>query len=849
MFAEVAIPVAVDQLFTYAIPVDLQSAAQPGVRVVVSFGKRTLTGFLIRLNTTTSLRNIKPIVDVLDASPILSSEMLLLAEWIAEYYMAPIGEVLKSMLVQGSATAGKRIVRLAIENPPGLRTQSKQEMIVNLLRTDGETTLAQLQKKLSIANLAGPVAELLRRGVITIEEELPRSRQKPKLEKAIVLDSLSRTRWFEWIQLADSLPPAKNVARQVAAVRNLIDCPDSIVSLTEFLRQSGVSLSTIRTLEKNGLLTTTKREVVRKQEYDFHEASLGAQNITLNADQGRVLGELNRAFDAGSFQTFLLHGVTGSGKTQVYIEAIRDILARGKTAIVLVPEIALTPQIVRRFTHHFGEKVVAIHSRMSAGERYDAWRMARDGRYSIVIGPRSAIFAPLRNIGLIVVDEEHEPSYKQFDQTPRYHARDVAVMRASYNNAVVVLGSATPSFESYTNALTGKYSLLELPERVDTAQMPRIDIIDMTTERRSKLDIFREQRKAMYKTDPEKARTARFEFKAVSDFLREKIADRLTRREGIILLQNRRGFATFIECPDCGYVEMCENCNISLTYHQTKKHMRCHYCGFVKQPPEVCPQCRSTEIVYRGFGTQRIEEELVQLFPSATIARMDLDTTTQRGSHDKLLKSFADGTIDILLGTQMVAKGLDFPRVTLVGVISADTQMLLPDFRSAERTFQLLTQVAGRAGRSTLAGEVVIQTFQSRHYSLQHVLTHDFKGFYAEEKTFRGELHYPPYSRLVLVEFKGKQEPEVMRHAMKFAELLKRLNHEYLTLGPASAAITRLKGFFRWHIVIKGMKSKDPSGHKLHEALRQTLAEYGKTVHGTNRSVRVTIDVDPQGMM
>jgi primosomal protein N' (replication factor Y) len=472
---------------------------------------------------------------------------------------------------------------------------------------------------------------------------------------------------------------------------------------------------------------------------------------------------------------------------------------------------------------------------MSVGERYDAWRRVADGKCRIVIGVRSAIFAPLKNLGLIVVDEEHEATYKQYDASPRYNARDVALVRARFANAVVVLGSATPSVESYFNALSGKYKLLQLPERADNAKLPKIEIVDLAQERKAgKLK------------------------GSISVQLKERIESRLTKGEGVILLQNRRGFSTYAECLDCGYVETCENCNVTLTYHVTKKHLRCHYCGFVKQPPTACPECLGVSLYYGGVGTQKVEDEVATLLPGVKLVRMDLDTTTRKGSHDKILSQFADGGTDILLGTQMVAKGLDFSRVTLVGVISADTGMLLPDFRASERTFQLLTQVSGRAGRSELEGEVIIQTYLPEHFSLKYVLANDYVGFYNHELISREELDYPPFSRLALIEFKGENEKAVEQCAVKFADLLKEASgprsksavSSRLTckvLGPAPAAISKLKRNYRWHIVIKSIRSKDPSGKSLRELLLNTEGIYRRKFADSN--VKMTIDIDPQGMM
>ncbi|MEK9135970.1 MAG: primosomal protein N', partial [Bacteroidota bacterium] len=469
------------------------------------------------------------------------------------------------------------------------------------------------------------------------------------------------------------------------------------------------------------------------------------------------------------------------------------------------------------------------------------WRLAMKGTYRIVIGPRSAVFAPLNNLGLIVVDEEHEASYKQYDASPRYNARDVAIVRGTHTSAVVVLGSATPSAESFFNAAAGKYTLLEMPHRIDQVPMPDISIVDMTAERKREYAQLKESL-----PEDQRRKLKDFRQSSISVTLRHQIEDRLNKKEGIILLQNRRGFAPFVECPDCGYTEMCENCSITLTYHLTRKHLRCHYCGLVRAPHTQCPQCKGINIELRGVGTQRVEEELGTLFPNATILRMDLDTTSRKGAHDRILRKFGEGTVDILLGTQMVAKGLDFARVTLVGVISADTQMLLPDFRSSERTFQLLTQVAGRAGRSTLHGEVIIQTHQPQHYTLQHVVDHDIKKFYEEELEERRELDYPPFSRLALVETKGGNEPEVQKHSEKFAGLLKSSNGACTIVGPAPAVIAKINTLYRWHIIIKSPKTKDPAGMHLRNALRKALSAYEQTAKG---GVRLTIDIDPVGLM
>jgi primosomal protein N' (replication factor Y) len=856
LFVDIVIPLAVDKSFTYTVPQELQAAVKRGVRVMVPFGNRTIIGLVTDIKYKTEIKNLKSIKDVIDPAPLVPDDLFQLTRWMAEYYFVSHGEVFKSALLHGMLKSGKKTASLligdvdrwlAVNKPP-----PKQATILRALQSLGTIGIPLLEKRLKIGTIHAQLYALSRQGVLKIEEEKFKPFLKPKYENVIRINPQAQNTWQTWLKELYSRS-ANRYAKQVSLIQSLLQvgADAESISVTELLKRAGANISTVKSLERNRIIVLSKQEITRVPEYDFYKSALGAIDFQLNSDQEKALREINEQTEKETFGVFLLHGVTGSGKTHVYIEAIKEAQKRGKSAIVLVPEISLTPQIVRRFKYFLGKNVIVMHSRMSGGERYDAWRMAWEGKCSVVIGPRSAVFAPLKNIGLIIVDEEHETSYKQYDQSPRYHARDVAIMRALFCKATVVLGSATPSVESYSNAVNGKYKLLELPVRVDNSKMPKIQIVDMTQERAKKLDAHRSARKEAFKKDKALARLSKrkFEFGSISDILKNQIADRLVKKEGIILLQNRRGFAPFIECPDCGYVEMCDNCNISLTYHATHDHLRCHYCGLIKQIPIFCPQCQSVDIQYRGFGTQRVEDELKKLFPDARLLRMDLDTTSARGAHDRILKQFSEGEADILLGTQMVAKGLDFSRVTLVGVISADTQMLLPDFRSGERTFQLLTQVAGRAGRSALEGDVVIQTYQSNHPSLVHVLIHDFNGFYEEEIAFRKELNYPPFSRLILVEFKGVNEREVLECAKKFAVIIKKHGSQVIVLGPSAAAFARLKGLYRWHILIKSVKTKDPAGKRIHYILEQSVAIYRNTPAGKNKATRMIIDVDPTGMM
>ena len=840
-YADVAIPLAVDKVFTYLIPPELRQSAAIGTRAIVPFGRIYATGLIVALPRESTMPSLKPVKDVIDPAPIVSEELLHLCRWIAEYYFAPLGEVFKAAIPHGFTSSNKRLVlptsaitRALIEEMG--KHAPKRAKLLTLLLDQKKMVSTDLQKRVGLKTINAVLNELAQSGYIETEELIPRPATKPKTKEFIQLENINQERLTAELQL---LTARKKKAQELLRSIQLLKGEEATeIGVTDLLKKAGTSSATLREFRASGLIPVVRKEITRQQEYGTEEQT---RTIVLNASQQLALATMSRAIDAGRSQTVLLHGVTGSGKTQVYIEAIRSCLQHNKTAIVLVPEISLTPQIVRRFKTHFADQVAVVHSRMSVGERHDVWRLALRGDCRIVIGPRSAVFAPLRNLGLIVVDEEHEASYKQYDATPRYNARDVAVVRGNFNNAVVVLGSATPSAESYYNAANGKYLLVEMPSRIEAVRMPDITIVDMTAERKRTYTALKESL-------PEEKRMKLKDFQqpAISTLLQAKIEERLSRREGTILLQNRRGFAPFVECPDCGYTETCRNCNVTLTYHLSKRHLRCHYCGMVRAPHTECPQCHGTNIQLHGIGTQRVEQELLRLFPRARVLRMDLDSTSRKGAHDRLLRKFGNGEADILLGTQMVAKGLDFPRVTLVGVISADTQMLLPDFRSSERTFQLLTQVAGRAGRSTLRGEVIIQTHQPQHYTLEHVVDHDFKTFYEQELQGRKELDYPPFSRIVLIESKGGSEEAVKATAERFAKLLKETNGTFTVLGPSPAVIGKINNQHRWHIIIKNMKTQDPSGSHLRRALHKVLLSFDAR---RKRNVRLIIDVDPVGMM
>jgi len=822
------------------VPEQLQQNVSVGCRVLVPFGRKYVVGLVINQPDASSLPSLKPVADALDVTPSFSPALLSLCRWIAEYYLAPLNEVVRTALPHGFTGASRRRVSATapLDDPRVQELKARTPQRYTLLRhlvEHGPAFAADLKRIGGIRTIHAVLNTLEREGFVASEEVLPRPKGRARERDFVDLERIDVQALQRTIA---GLPPRRASARQfLEMVSRLQARGDHEADLLDLVKGSGTSTAVCTPFTRSGLLRITRHAVARTQDYGTEQRTL---SITLNAAQQEVFDRIAAALVAHRPHTFLLHGVTGSGKTQVYIECIRRCLERGGSAVVLVPEISLTPQIVRRFKSHFGNHAQVVHSRMTPGERSDVWRLAREGACRIVIGPRSALFAPLKDVNLIVVDEEHEASYKQYDATPRYHARDVAIMRGQQENAVVLLGSATPSLESYANALHGKFTLLEMPERADQAVLPTVDLVDMTAEHRHAYL----QLKTSLPPD-ERGGLRHFHHSALSGRLREQIALRLQKKEGIILLQNRRGFAPYVSCPDCGYVAMCDDCQVSLTYHLAKLHLRCHYCGHVRPPYTVCPICASPDIALHGMGTQRVEEELVATFSGVRVLRMDLDTTTRKGAHDRILRKFGNGEADILLGTQMVAKGLDFPHVTLVGVISADTQMLLPDFRSSERTFQLLTQVAGRAGRSRLRGEVLIQTAQPGHRTLAHIIEHDYRAFFGEELASREELHYPPFSRLILVETKGENEDVVRTAAERIAAALRDPPGPFEVLGPAPAVIAKIKRQFRWHVILRVPKQNDPSGSLTRARLRETIAR--PAAHAAH--VQVIVDVDPVGMM
>lgn len=815
--AHVALPLPLRKAFSYSIPSSLEADAVRGARVLVPFGKRFLTGLIVDIETVQTLsKRTKPLHDVLDDKPAFTPEMLALTKWISEYYVCGWGEVIRAALPSGIDQEQQYLVSL--QNASMLHaTPDRLRPIVELLKTTGAQYLTDLKKEDPTISLS-----FLRRyekaGWLHLESSL--KRPKVRIKKAKHFRFLADHQTEEALAEKRAMLTGNKQQAVFDAMVELTRQGQLEPAQAEILSHTGASSATLTSLVKKGLLEIIEKEVIRTPLGDIPAEPDLPPRHTLHKSQDAALERISQAIEAEKFETFLLHGVTGSGKTEVYIAALKDVLGRGKTGIVLVPEIALTPQTVSRFRAHFGDRIAVLHSRMSKGERYDAWRNLRNGRYDVVIGPRSAILAPLENIGLIVVDEEHESSYKQFDPAPRYHARDVAVMRAHNNKAVCILGSATPSLESYVNATeTGKYTYLSMPDRVpvpghEAAPLPDVRIVDLTLEKR-------------------KHRLPG----VLSEALKQAISERLAASQQVILLQNRRGYSSILLCETCGWSPMCSDCAVTQTYHKVKHHLRCHYCGKTERVTRKCPQCGGLELSRLGAGTQRIEEELEAYFPEARLARMDLDTTSAKNAHYKILDRFAKGESDILIGTQMVAKGLDFGNVTLVGVINADVGMLLPDFRAEERTFQLLTQVAGRAGRAGLRGEVLLQTRNPKHPVLRFAANHDYNSFARVALSQRRELSYPPYGRVIRIEFKGPDEEVVGRLARQWTSGLPKQEGIQI-MGPQAAFIGRIQKQYRFQVMLKAQR------HIPMPLLRQMI-EIATTHAGkTSREYRIAIDVD-----
>ncbi|MGV3135071.1 primosomal protein N' [Brevibacillus agri] len=807
MIAQVIVDVPVNRTnrpFDYKVPSWLSPLIRVGSRVIVPFGPRKLQGYVIGIveqaEGEIASARLKDVEQVLDDTPPLTPELLELGEWMSRQYLCPWVTAVQAMIP--AVLKGKSEKWLVATEALEAEACGNSGLLWELARKR-QMPLAEVEKQFPDEYLLVP--GWISSGLLATEYQV--TDRITRKQQSFVRSLLSGPELAEAIR---SLPAR---AEQMKRALELFQMHEGQSLSTQMLQaEYGISRASLKSLEKKGFVAIEQVEVYRDPYANRRFSDKPKPDFT--PLQQQVLASILQSIKMGTYASYLLHGVTGSGKTEVYLEAIEQTLAKGREAIFLVPEISLTPQMVERFKARFGADVAVLHSALSQGERYDEWRKIIRNQVKVVVGARSAIFAPFRNVGLIVIDEEHESSYKQ-EETPRYHAREVALWRAKRNDAVLLMGSATPALETYALATRGRYELLEMPERVGNRPMPQVHVVDMREELHA-------ENRSMF-----------------SRKLHEMIADRLQKGEQMVIFLNRRGFSTFVMCRSCGYTMRCIHCDISLTYHKTNHTARCHYCGYTIAQPAHCPECQSEHIRFFGTGTQKVEAEMAKLFPGIRVIRMDVDTTSRKGAHEELLNKFRNGQGDVLLGTQMIAKGLDFPRVTLAGIIAADSSLHLPDFRAAEKTFQLLTQVGGRAGRHELAGDVVIQTYTPEHYSIVHATRHDYPAFYRDEMLQRRRTGYPPYFRLVLITFSHEDVPVVIRGAHTMADFLRpRLAQTTIVLGPVASPIARVKDRFRFQIMLK--YRDEP---QLSDLLAQATAAFEEW--NKQQKVLMTIDVDP----
>jgi primosomal protein N' (replication factor Y) len=770
---------------------------KPGVRLLVPFGNRKLTGVVLRVHDDPADVALKDALRLIDSEPVLDDELIALGKWISGYYCAPLGEVLRSMLPLASEIRSGKNYSLTDSG----RDASRQLSI----ESQADDTVNQVIQMLAARPLSAGY----------IKKKIPLADR--------ILKSLERKGWIAVEEVSHDRDPLRAPS---AKLRIALTGPEPQGKIPkaerELLAYLALHPGSHNVGDLEGLVhnaSQAARSLARKQAVTLTTEPIAIRGAPvraphqLNTSQRNAFDLIDAAIATKKFCTFLLHGVTGSGKTEVYLNAIDAALASGRGALMLVPEIALTPAVAGQFYTRFGDRVAILHSAFSDAERADQWRRIRAGGASVVVGTRSGAFAPVRNLGLIVVDEEHDASYKQ-EETPRYHGRDVAIVRARAANACVVLGSATPSLESRFNAASGKYTLLEIPDRIADRPMPTVQVIDMRQE-------FLETRKhAIF-----------------SRALIEAIRERIENNEQAMILLNRRGFSTFVACRSCGERVQCVNCAVTLTYHRRDRRLLCHYCGYAEKIPSVCPKCGSEHIHFMGSGSERVEDELHGEFPQAKIARLDRDTVAGKRQFEDILQNFRERNFDILVGTQMIAKGHDIPNVTLVGVVSADVGIGMPDFRAAERTFQILTQVAGRAGRGDLPGMVYMQTINPDHYAIRFAAQQDYAGFFEKELQFRRFMKYPPFAAMANVLIRAAKQEDALRMATDLGYHITPAPENMRIMGPAEAPVPRLKAEYRYQLLIKSGSRKDLN------ALLRKAQEFARTQKWS--ATALVIDVDP----
>ncbi len=811
MLLDIAFNLPLYQSFTYLAD-DSAGFLQPGMRVVAPFGKKILTGIITSTNVESDYPGIRPVIDIVDVEPLIRPSFFQLARWISDYYMTPLGQVLPFFLPKGINDQFNDLIHLKTDLFPDDLTARQKDLLRLVVEIPGQKK-EYYHKKYGHSSFHQQLNRLVSLSILEIERERSGPDTRPLMRQAVTILAEANCPEEFRPELAAYLKRRPEVADFLKEHRGLT------LAKTVFLQKSRMASATLQKMAGWGVCRIDLSQVERQPGFEQPVDESALPELT--ADQKVITADLLRLYREKQFKSALLHGVTGSGKTRVYIEILKQVLESGRDGLILVPEIALTPQTVNRFRNAFREKIAIFHSQMSLGERYDAWMACFNGSARIAIGPRSALFAPLANPGLIVVDEEHDASYKQSDSQPRYHARDVALYWGKANNALVILGSATPSMESYHHSQTGKYHYLFLENRINQRSLPPVELVDMRAT----------------------SRLGTAEGHVFSKYLAGAVEETVARGEQVILLQNRRGFASFLQCSRCGYIPVCPNCDISLTYHKHDQHLHCHHCNYQIQKTTDCAYCGGTQIEQKGVGTQRIEQALAEFLPAVRIIRLDQDTTRQKNSHDRLLTAFRNHQADVLIGTQMIAKGLDFPLVTLAGVISADIGLAVPDIRAFERVFQLLTQLAGRAGRGELNGRVIVQTYWPGHFVLDAVSRHDYLLFVRRELAVRQKYAFPPFTRIIRVEVNGKDHPQVI-------SLIRTIKRNFVLRagpvaeisGPSPAIWPKLKNRYFWQFYIKIDPSKDPAGRLTRKALGEAVDLSSEPF---SRDFQVNIDVDP----
>ncbi len=804
LYVDVVFPTSVDTRLTYRVPEEFQEVVLPGKRALVPLGTRTVTGYVVGTRDRSPVSQTKDLGEILDAEPLLDAHLLELTRWVADYYLCGWGEVIRTALPPGIDTLTRQVIRVtaaaaAVMDGGGLLRQGERELLA-YLRVRGEAPLPGLTRRWRRARAMAH--SLARRGLVEITGEVRPPRVRP----------LTIPQYFLAPGVdAEATPLPPRAARQRAILRALASANGGLPRG----EAAAGSRSALAALLRQGLIQVKEVEVTRDPFAIPEPWGAPEPPLQLTPAQAEAVVLARDAMREGRFLPILLHGVTGSGKTEVYLQAIQHALAQGRQALVLVPEIVLTPLTVRRFLSRFGGRVAVLHSGLRGGERYDAWRRIRRGEADIVVGARSAVFAPLPRLGIVVVDEEHDPSYKQ-EEVPRYHGRDVAIMRAKLLAAPVILGSATPSLESYERAQAGRYRLARLPQRIEARPLPRTEIVDL--------------------------RQVDGGERLLTPPLCAALEACLTRGEQALLFLNRRGFSTLLLCQECGAAAGCPHCSVSLTFHAGQSRLRCHTCDFERRPPERCPRCHGSRLRYLGFGTQQLETAVRERFPRARVARMDRDTAQNWQAASRILESLERGAIDILVGTQMIGKGHDVPNVTLVGVVSADMALHLPDFRAGERTYALLTQVVGRAGRGDRPGYALIQTFNPDHYIHRAVQAQEYSALWEAEAPLRREQGLPPFGRAVLALVSSPASSAAEAAALELARLLRAEGVLASSLcGPAPAPLYRVRGRYRWHLLVC-----DQEAARLHARIRKAARRLQASP--ASRGVRLDLDVDPASM-